>query len=213
VADNEAFTEPSNEAARDAEDLAAYSRAKQEALRFISYRSRSQVEVRRRLKNRYSPPVIDQVIDGLLTRGFLNDAAFAQEWRRQRERRRPRDQKLVRQELLQMGVDGDVVREALAGFDDAANAYQAGRSRARRLPDSDFIEFRQKLWAHLQRRGFGHSVIREAIERLWRELADSEDGQVDSEHQEKQGEEPKGEGVNKPANEEGAKHGGSSDPS
>ena len=62
-----------------------FFRAKQDALRFLAYRARSQTEVRRKLEKRYSGVVVDRVVAELLGQHFLDDAAFALEWRRQRE--------------------------------------------------------------------------------------------------------------------------------
>ncbi len=166
---------------RDEENLHAYSRAKRDALRFLAYRSRSLAEVRRRLEKRHPESVIDQVIDQLLAEGYLNDAAFAQEWRSHRERRRPRSQGIIQRELLRLGVDPEVVREALDGFDNGGNAYRAGCSLARRLQGSEYSQFRRRVWSHLQRRGFDHSVIRDAVEQLWQESPDPLHGRVDPE--------------------------------
>ena len=173
------MTTPAN--FRDEEDPRASSRAKRDALRFLAYRGRSQAEVRRRLEQRHTEPVINQVIDQLLAEGYLNDAAFAEEWRRHRERRRPRGQGIIRRELLKLGVDAEVVREALDGFDDAGNAYRAGLSLARRLQGSEYTAFRRRVWPYLQRRGFDHSVIRDAVEQLWRESPDPLHGGEDPE--------------------------------
>ena len=162
----------------------AFYTAKQDALRFLAYRMRSQAEVRRRLEKRHSSQVIDRVIAELLEQRYLDDAAFAVEWRQHRERRRPRGQVLIRHELMQLGVDLEVIREALADFDAPDNAYRAGRGLAGRLADSDYPQFRQRVWSHLQRRGFDHTVIRDAVDRLWQELADPLHSGVDTEQDE-----------------------------
>ena len=62
-----------------------FAKAKGEALRLLTYRARSQAEVRRRLAKRYSGEVIERVIVELLGQRLLDDAAFALEWRQQRE--------------------------------------------------------------------------------------------------------------------------------
>ena len=149
---------------------AALNHATQDALRFINFRPRSQAEVRRRLTNRYSSAVIDQVIDKLVRQRFLDDAAFALIWRRWREHKNPRSQSFLRSELLRLGVADDVVQETLSDFDSAANAYRAGQKVARRLENVEYPKFRQRVWSYLQRRGFGTSDIRESVERLWNEL-------------------------------------------
>ena len=156
-----------------------YLKAKQAALRLLAYRPRAVEELRRRLKERFSEAAVEQTLAGLQTQGLLDDAAFAREWRRQRERRRPRGPAIISNELRRLGVDSEVVQEALADFDAAENAYRAAARYASRLSQKDFSEFKRKLWGFLQRRGFDGSVARQTVDRLWQELFDSTDGQVD----------------------------------
>ena len=162
-----------------------YLAARSAAMRLLGYRGRSEAEVRRRLSPRYDSQVVDRVITSLTQQGYLDDAAFARQWRSNRERRRPRGQRLLRQELLGKGVPEDTIREALEDFDGPGNAYRAGHSLASRLAGSGFVQFRQRLWSHLQRRGFDGSVIGEAVQTLWQELADPLNGGVDPEADEK----------------------------
>ena len=193
-------------------DPTACSRAKQDALRFLAYRSRSQAEVRLRLEKRYSGRVVERVLAELRDQRYLDDASFAREWRQHREQRRPRSQGLLRRELQRLGVDPEVVRETLDGFDAAENAYRAGHPLARRLAGGDYPSFRRRLWSHLQRRGFDHAVIGDVVSRLWRELADPLNGSVDADSDQQQRENAESEGADPPAYEEGDHHGGSGDP-
>ena len=162
-----------------------YLAARSAAMRLLGYRGRSEAEVRRRLSPRYDSQVVDRVITSLTQQGYLDDAAFARQWRSNRERRRPRGQRLLRQELLGKGVPEDTIREALEDFDGPGNANRAGQSLAIRLAEGDFTQFRQRLWSLLQRRGFDGAVIRETVQTLWQELADPLNGGVDSEADEK----------------------------
>ena len=154
----------------------------------------------------YPLPVVEEVIGQLQSQGYLDDAKFAQEWRRHREEHRPRGQGVIRQELLRLGVEPEVIREALAGFDAADNAYRAALIPARRLNSSDYPRFRQRLWSYLQRRGFDHSVISDVVSRMWRELTDPQHRVVDAEPQEQQREYAEAEGVDGPTYEEGENH-------
>ncbi len=163
----------------------AYLRAKEAALRFLAYRPRSESEVRQRLSRRHGSQAIDQVITTLRQQGYLHDASFARQWRNQRERQRPRGQRALRQELLRLGVSAEVVKEALEDFDDADNAYRAGQTLASRLTESGYTQFRQRLWSHLQRRGFDSAVIGDTVRRLWRELADPLHCGIDGKQDEK----------------------------
>ncbi|MFQ6030411.1 MAG: regulatory protein RecX [Dehalococcoidia bacterium] len=162
------------------------SQARDAALRFISYRSRSEAEVRRRLSRQYPEPVIEQVVTGLRADGSLDDSAFARLWRRHREQHRPRGQRLLKQELYRLGVDRETAEEALEGYDDADNAYRAGFKFARSMRSRAYSEevFRRRLWGYLQRRGFPYSLARGVVDQLWQELtADPLDRDEDSEDQ------------------------------
>ena len=148
-------------------------------LRLLAYRARSEAEVRNRLARRFTPEAVDRAVALLKTRRFLDDAEFARGWRESRERRRPRGEAALRQELLQRGVAPDVIEEALEGFDAASNAYRAGSKLARRISAATGQDFRRRLWAHLQRKGFKQGVVRETVERLWQELPELQHSQVD----------------------------------
>ncbi len=158
---------------------ADYGPAKQAALRLLAYRPRAVKELRQRLKERFSEAAVEKTLADLQQHGLLDDTAFAQEWRRQRELRRPRGAAAIGEELRRLGVDSDVIREALADYDSAHNAYRAAHRYAARLRGVEFPEFKRKLWAFLQRRGFESSVARQTVERLREELFDPDNGHVD----------------------------------
>ncbi|NQW23505.1 MAG: regulatory protein RecX [SAR202 cluster bacterium] len=152
---------------------AEYAKAKNAALRLLTYRARSEKEVRQRLAGRYTEEAIDRTITALLRQGLLDDAAFAKQWREQREKFRPRGPAVIRRELQKFGVDTDVIQEALSDFDSSANAYRAGSKYATKLSVEDGGIFRRKLGGFLYRRGFQGDALGQTVERLWRELSDS----------------------------------------
>jgi regulatory protein len=157
----------------DSEELeATFLEAKDAALRLLAYRARSEAEVERRLSRRYSPAVVERVIEALRQQRHLDDQAFARLWRRNREEHRPRSRGLVQQELSRLGVASEIVQEALDGFDNDENAYRAGLKQAQKLSARNYSEedFRRKLRTHLQQRGFGYGIVRQTVDRLWQEL-------------------------------------------
>lgn len=155
------------------------ARARQSALRSLARRQRTEAQVKRLREGRYSLQVVQQVIGQLREQRYLDDAAFAQEWRRHREQRRPRGPRLIRHELLRLGVAPETIQAALEGYDAEGQAYRAGRGPALRLTGSDYRDFRQRLWVYLRRRGFDQAAIDGAVERLWRDLPDFLNGGVD----------------------------------
>ena len=163
------------------------AQAREAAFRFLAYRPRSEAEVRRRLARNYPDEVIAPLLETLLRQGLIDDLAFAQQWRTSREQSRQRAQRLIRMELLRLGVSSDVIAESLEGFDEHANAVLAGERQARRLAGRGVTEeeFRRRVGAHLQRRGFGFSLVRQVVQELWEELGpDPLDGKNDADNDE-----------------------------
>ena len=149
------------------------------ALQFLSYRPRSEAEVRRRLIKDFPTSLVEATVVQLKAKGLLDDAAFARFWRDNREQHRPRSKAIIRQELFQKGINRNVADEALEGLDEEASAIRAGRKLLRRLRGVDSESFRSKMGSHLGRRGFSYGVAVRATEALWQELSDPVDGNVD----------------------------------
>ncbi len=140
------------------------------ALRFLASRSRSEVEVRRRLISR---GVESEEIDGVLERlrglGYVNDAEFAAAVIRARTERRARGRRLVAEELEAKGVSADVAASAIDAEygDELAVARPVAERQARKLHGRAFAEFRQRLGAFLVRRGFEHETAESLVTELW----------------------------------------------
>ena len=82
---------------RDADTL---TQAYQRAVRYLGSRPRSQAEIERYLRGKeYDDGVIAATVERLLVQGYLDDAAFAQYWRENRDRFRPRSAAALRAEL------------------------------------------------------------------------------------------------------------------
>lgn len=152
-----------------AEDV--YQRAFNRALLLLSYRPRSESEIRQRLtKAKIEPEVIDRVIERLRVDRLVDDREFARYWAENRSAHSPRGARMLAMELRQKGVDRPVIDEALEeSVDEEAGALAAGRKKLRQLAALEYRDFRQKMGAYLVRRGFGYDVVRDAVNHLWRE--------------------------------------------
>jgi regulatory protein len=148
----------------------ARERALQQALLFLSYRVRSESEIRRNLQKHEIPEaVIEETLERLRRDGLANDGQFARAWVENRSAFRPRSRRLMALELRQKGLDDESAKSALEGVDDEALAYEAAQKRANRLADLEWSEFRTKLSGFLARRGFSYSVIAPVVTRVWNE--------------------------------------------
>jgi regulatory protein len=159
-------------------ELAAASLRKRSldvALRLLSYRPRSEQEIRTRLLRHDLPPdVVRATIERLREYGYVNDAAFAKAWVESRNLGTPRGRRVLRQELRGKGVDVDTVTEAVDELDETEAARQAAIKKARSLHGLEYQDFRNRLAGYLQRRGFGYDVIKPIIRELWQEQGAAE---------------------------------------
>jgi regulatory protein len=145
-------------------------RAYQQALLFLSYRTRSEAEIRQNLrKHDLSEEVIEHTLVRLREARLADDGQFARSWVENRNTFRPRSRRALAVELRQKGLSDEVTQSALAAVDDEALAYEAGRKKIRRLEALEWVEFRRKLTDFLARRGFPYSVIAPVVSRLWNE--------------------------------------------
>jgi len=145
-------------------------RAYRQALLFLSYRARSEKEIRQNLqKHEIQEAVIEETIEQLRRAGFANDEQFARTWVENRSTFRPKGRRALRMELRQKGLDDSIIDSALAHVDDDTLAYAAGKKKVRKLKGQERLDFRKKLGAFLARRGFSYATIEPIIQRLWDE--------------------------------------------
>jgi len=142
------------------------------ALRYLSYRARSEAEMRKYLSDKgFSDNVSQTVIDRLKDERLINDPRFAQDWIDNRVSFRPRSQTQLRFELRNKGLSEDLIEDALqeADLDDIELACVAGKKLVGRYARLDWPDFRQKLGAALARRGFSYETVRSVTRQLWDE--------------------------------------------
>lgn len=147
-----------------------FRRCHQIALHYLSYRPRSQWEVRQRLRRHgFEDEIVDGVLSKLRQQGQVDDTVFAQIWRRDREAFSPRGRRLLEFELRRRGVAAEIVDEVTSGLDDDASAYQAAQRKLGTWAKLDYQGFRRRMVAYLQRRGFDYGAINRTVARLWQE--------------------------------------------
>ncbi len=145
-------------------------RAYQQAMLFLSYRARSESEIRQNLSKHEIPQdVIEHTLERLRENRLADDNQFARAWVENRNTFRPRSRRALQMELRQKGLSDETSQSALEGLDEEALAYEAGLKKARRLQSEEWSEFRKKLSEHLARRGFPYSVIASVVSRIWNE--------------------------------------------
>ena len=148
-----------------------HQRCYNSAARFLSYRPRSESEMRQRLaRHGYDTDTIEKTLGRYREIGLVDDASFARFWVENRNTFRPRSKRLAKMELKKKGLQTDIIEEAVNDIDEKENAYRAALSRSRRLTGLEYKEFRLKLGQYLGRRGFNYGIIKEITDRVWKEL-------------------------------------------
>jgi regulatory protein len=149
----------------------ARERAMQQAMLFLSYRARSEKEIRENLSKHEIPDaVIEDTLERLRRGGFADDRNFASAWVENRSTFRPRGRRALALELRQKGIDDSTIESALEDVDEESLAHEAGQKKARKLRVQEWSDFRKKMSDFLARRGFSYSVIAPIVSRLWSEI-------------------------------------------
>lgn len=153
-----------------------YRRCLSAAIRYISYRPRSEFEIRERLtRSDFDSDCIEVAVERLKQQGLIDDVEFARSWQHDRQLFSPRSKRLTELELRRKGVSQEAIEQAVADMSDEASAYRAALNRVGRLPVSDYFGFRNRLAGYLSRRGFNYQIINKTVDKLWREVKDGTD--------------------------------------
>jgi regulatory protein len=148
---------------------AVIARLVDRSLHFLSFRPRSEAELRTYLRRQEATPEqTAAVMEELRRQRLVDDAAFAQFWRDSRDRFSPRGEGALRAELRAKGVATEVVADVMPDADEQdVLAMRAAERQVRTLRGLAWPEFRTKLLGHLQRRGFRYEVANRTARELW----------------------------------------------
>ncbi len=156
----------------------ARQQAVERAINYLSFRPRSQEEVRRYLRKKETPPdIIEAVLERLHSLDYLDDRSFASFWVENRDRFNPRGSQALRNELRMKGVEREIVDEAVDDEHDEELALRAASRKAALLlqtPTMDYATFRNRLSGFLQRRGFSYAIVARVVRSLWQEHKESQ---------------------------------------
>jgi regulatory protein len=130
----------------------------QKVLRYLSYRERSEAEIRQYL----------------LRSGLVDDRRFAQRWVENRSEFRPRGRRALSYELRQKGIPNQIIDEVVEQIDEAELAYQAALKRSEKLSQFQWPVFRKKMYAYLSRRGFSYDTAANIVNRVWEETKNTD---------------------------------------
>lgn len=144
------------------------------SLRFLSYRPRSEKELKDKLKiKKVEFSIIERIILKLKEHNFLNDEEFTKWWIDQRTTFRPRSLRLIKIELKQKGILNDVIDNIIQNSEykiknEKEKAYKLIEKKMERLKDLPRQEVYQKAGSFLARRGFDMDTIHSVIDEFYK---------------------------------------------
>ncbi|MHB8134273.1 MAG: regulatory protein RecX [Anaerolineaceae bacterium] len=144
--------------------------AYQRALRFLSFKSRSNAEMQNKLRTLgFSEKIIEVVCGKLIEKGYVDDQIFAETWVENRNVFRPRSHRILRWELRNKKVAEQIIDSVLdVSEPEEVLVRMAAEKYARKLVGVEKKEiFYRKLISFLGRRGFSYQVALPAANEMW----------------------------------------------
>ena len=141
--------------------------AKDVALRYLTYRARTQKEMVDKLAD-YPGEVINEVLMILEKYGYIDDFAFAQDYVLCRVRNKRFGKLRLRDELREKGVEMGIIDTVLSQLDyDEIDAAVLKLKNKTSAAAQILTEKEKKKYSdYLARQGFGYDVINQAFERF-----------------------------------------------
>jgi regulatory protein len=151
-------------------------------LHFLSFRPRSEKEIRDYLKNNSSyakasegqekktkEDLINSIINKLKEHKFLNDEEFVLWWFEQRTKVNPKSTRIIKVELQRKGIDKDLIETIIFQNKnlDLENAIKIANKKYERIKNEDKKKIYEKLFRFLGSKGFDYDTIKEVIDRIF----------------------------------------------
>lgn len=140
------------------------------ALNFLSFRPRSEKELRDYLKKKKCDDLsIQRIIESLKEHKFLNDEEFVTWWIEQRTIARPKAARTIKFELKQKGISKELIEEAFEKdlSSDLEKAKALIKKRIKRYPDIADKKIYEKLGRFLASKGFDYEIIKEVLDQVF----------------------------------------------
>ena len=137
------------------------------AVRYISYRPRTEQETRKKLLKRYGHSTVEVAIAKCYENYLLNDQTFSEMWIASRTNSRPKSAYMIKRELISKGVSKQIAEEAVQSVDDNENALNAADKKTRSISHLPKDQFIRKLMGHLLRKGFSRDIVKKTTNTAW----------------------------------------------
>jgi len=140
-------------------------------LRFATVRPRSLYEIKRWMKRKeVHESLEEELFNRLKSLDLTDEEKFAEWWIEQRNNFRPMGKFRLRQELMQKGINKDIINDKLALLIDTDAqkefAVKLLSKKENQLRKIEYHKAYQKAYGYLARRGFDNETIKHAIDEI-----------------------------------------------
>ena len=149
------------------------------AVKYISYRPRTEQETRKRLLKRYANSTVEAAITKCYKNDLLDDQKFSEMWIESRTNSRPKSAYMIKRELITKGVSKQIAEEVIQSVDDNENALSAANKKTRSISHLPKDQFIRKLMGHLLRKGFSRDIVRKTTNAAWVNRNNRQSGLMD----------------------------------
>lgn len=147
------------------------------SLRFLSFRPRSEKEIRDYLlkprirldkRKKISEEILDKIVARLKKQKFINDEEFTKWWIEQRLKLRPRAWRVIKMELARKGISQEISEPIIQSLEfriqnDLELAKKLAEKRIKRYKDLSKREIYQKMGRFLASKGFNYETIKKVL--------------------------------------------------
>lgn len=141
-------------------------KAKNYALKLLTYRQRSEQEIKDRLTQKgYELTIVEQIVDFLKDYKLINDQEFVKQYIYSKiTGPKPMGPNRIKYELIQLGIDKNTIEESLGAIDHQSELELAKKLVEKTINKSTTTPKLHKLVGLLQRRGFSYTIIKEVLD-------------------------------------------------
>lgn len=142
-------------------------KAKNKALRMLSLSLKTEKQIRDKLKDEYSPRVIEETIEKLKEYNLVDDRIYAKRYIK--EKLSTRGKQRIISELYNKGISKRIIESSFdEDFkeDEVINAKNVALKKYSSLKnrETDPIKIKEKLYRFLLSRGYGYDVIKKIVD-------------------------------------------------
>ena len=128
-------------------------------------------EMEQRLEREgFSTKAIETSIEELIHSGHIRDRKYAENWIVRRQKSNPRGKTLLKNELINKGVDRETAEQVVAKVeteDETKVALQIAQKRVKQYKRLPIHVAKRRLHGFLARRGFGSEIVRHVLEQIF----------------------------------------------